>query len=224
MPEFEGKFFSIIFLGKQNPQILNHDFLIKNEVLPVDEEPFVSLFNQEDSNPFSDFISTPVLTSIKYGPISIIVEENRFQIMDLRFENILSSPIISITKKYFGDILRYTPFVMGGINFNGLIQFENSMDEYQFDTKLGFNREKIKKIIYTEDIRLGFLVSYPWKNGLIELNLPKSKERSKPGGINFNYEFQYNDINTFIGNIDDLPLIYDEFNNIIDALKIRRET
>ena len=106
----------------------------------------------------------------------------------------------------------------------GIIQFENSMDEYQFDSKLGFNREKIKKIIYTEDIRLGFLVSYPWKNGLIELNLPKSKEHSKPGGINFNYEFQYIDINSFLGNIDDLPLIYNEFNNILDTLKIRRET
>ena len=43
MPLFEGKFFNIVFIGRLNPQILNHDFLLNNRVLPEDKEPFKTL-------------------------------------------------------------------------------------------------------------------------------------------------------------------------------------
>jgi hypothetical protein len=109
MPSFKGQFFSIVFIGRQNPQILNHDFLFSHGVLPKDKEPFKNLFAKQDSQPFTEFISTPVITSIKYGPISLVVEENRYQIIDNRFEDPPSSPIIQITKKYFEELLRYLP-------------------------------------------------------------------------------------------------------------------
>lgn len=222
MPKFEGNFFSIIFLGKQNPQILNHDFLIKNQVLPVNDEPFKTQFSKVDSNPFTEFVSTPVLTSLKYGPISITVEENRFQIMDFRFEKILTSPIITIVKKYFGEILRFTPFVLGGINFNGVIIFDDKKDEELFDTQLGIERNKVINIFGVDDIRIGFSLSYPWNKGVVEFNLPKIKDRSKPGGINFNYEFKYDDIDNFLGKLDDLTIVFEKFNNLIDSLEVRR--
>jgi len=221
MPTFEGKFFSVIFLGKQNPQILNHDFLINNKVLPENEEPFKTLFSKKDSNPFDEFISTPVLSSLKYGPISIAVEDNRFQIMDFRFEDPLSSPIINITKKYFGDILRFTPFILGGVNFNGIIKFDDRKEEETFDKQLGIEREKVINIFGFDDIRIGFSFSYPFNEGIVEVNLPKIKDRSKPGAINFNYEFKYKDIESFLGNLDDLPLIYEKFNILINLLNIR---
>ena len=217
-------FFSIIFTGRQNPQILNHDFLIDNKVLPENEEPFKTLLSGENSKPFTDYISTPVITSLKYGPISIIVEENRFQIMDIRFENPLSSPIINITKKYFGDILRFTPFILGGVNFNGIIKFDDRKEEETFDKQLGIEREKVINIFGFDDIRIGFSFSYPFNEGIVEVNLPKIKDRSKPGAINFNYEFKYKDIESFLGNLDDLPLIYEKFNIIIDLLNIRGES
>ncbi|MBI4334639.1 MAG: hypothetical protein HY673_25575 [Chloroflexi bacterium] len=96
MPSFEGRFFSIVLIGRQNPQILTHDFLLKNEVLPKDREPFKGLITEEGSLPFTEFISTPVITSITYGPISITIEENRYQITDNRFEDPPSSPIMSV--------------------------------------------------------------------------------------------------------------------------------
>ena len=224
MPTFKGNFFSIIFLGRQNPQILNHEFLINNNVLPENEEPFKTLFSRENTNPFTEFVSTPVITSLKYGPISIIVEENRFQIMDSRFEKPLSSPIIYITKKYFGDILRFTPFILGGINFNGIIKFDDIKEEETFDKQLGIEREKVINIFGIDDIRIGFSLSYPWNKGTIEINLPKIKDRSKPGGINLNYEFNYVNVDQFLGNLDDLPLVLEKLDTLIDTLNIRRES
>ena len=222
MPIFEGKFFSIIFLGKQNPQILNHDFLVNNKVLPVNKEPFKTLFSSKNSKPFTDFVSTPVLVSIKYDNISIAVEENRFQIMDFKFEDPLSSPIINITKKYFGNILQYTPFILGGVNFNGIIKFSDTKDEEMFDRQLGMEREKVSIIFGVDNIRMGFSFSYQLNKGIVEVNLPKAKDRSKPGTVNFNYEFKYENISNFIDTLDDLPIVYEKFNKLLDSLKIRR--
>ena len=100
MPIFDPKLFSIVFIGRQNPQILNHDFLIKNEVLPVKREPFKSLIKDSSQKkpPFTSYLSTPVVTALDYKWISIIVEENRFQIKDAKFNVPSKSPIITITK------------------------------------------------------------------------------------------------------------------------------
>lgn len=121
MPIFDLKLFSIVFIGRQNPQILNHDFLIKNEVLPIKSEPFKSLIKDSSQKkpPFTSYLSTPVVTALDYKWISIIVEENRFQIKDAKFKVPSKSPIITISKEYFGTLLKYTPFQVGGINFGG---------------------------------------------------------------------------------------------------------
>ena len=37
-------------------------------------------------------------------------------------------------------------------------------------------------------------------------------------------EFKYKDIESFLGNLDDLPLIYKNFNILIDSLDIRRKS
>ncbi len=222
MPIFEGKFFSIIFLGKQNPQILNHDFLVNNKVLPKNKEPFKTLFSRKNAESFTDFVSTPVLVSIKYDTISITVEENRFQIMDFKFEDPLSSPIIQIAKKYFGDILKFTPFILGGVNFNGIIKFSDNKDEEMFDKQLGMEREKVSNIFRVNNIRMGFSFSYPFNKGIVEINLPKLKDRSKPGTVNFNYEFKYENISNFIANLDDLPIVYKKFCELLESLKVRR--
>ena len=221
MATFKGRYFSIIFIGKQNPQILNHDFLVKHNILPENKEPFQTLFANSESNPFSEFISTPVLTSLKYGPIIITIEENRYQIVDNSFDEPLSSPIIEITKKYFGNILRYTPFIVGGFNFKGILKFDDLKDEESFDNNLGVDRNRIRNLLDENDVRMGLTLSYPWNNGIIEINLPKAKERLKPGEINFNYEFNYKNIDDFIKRLDDLPLVYEKFINFIESFDIR---
>ena len=224
MPIFEGKFFSIIFLGRQNPQILNHDFLINNKILPEDVEPFDELLLKEKPKQFTEFVSTPILTAINYNFIKIIIEENRYQITDLRFLDPLLSPIIPITKKYFGEILKYTPLKLGGINLNGIIKFADKEDEEVFDKQFGLYHKNLLEIFGDgEDIRLGLTLSFPWNKGILEVNLPKNKDCSEPGAINFNYEFKYENMDSFIKNLDDLEIIYDKFNNILDKLSIGRK-
>ena len=108
MPIFSPTFFSIVFLGSHNPQILNHDFLLKNQVLPIKEEPFSSLIEKasEKHPPFTQYVSTPLVTTLSYEWISIIIEQNRYQIKDVNFKTPLESPIISISKEYFGRVLK----------------------------------------------------------------------------------------------------------------------
>jgi hypothetical protein len=220
MPSFEGKFFSIVFLGRQNPQILTHDFLVSNRVLPTDREPFSGLLGKRDGSPFTEFISTPVLTTIKYGPISMLVEENRYQIRDDTLQHPPASPIIEITKVYFGKLLRYTPLQIGGMNFNGVIRFGDTRDEQQFDERLGIDRRQISGLTSSEDLRVGMTVSMPWHKGSAEIQLPKPRDRSQPGAINFNYEFQYADIDSFLANLDDAGLVHERFRQILNALGV----
>lgn len=219
MATFEGVFSSIVLIGRQNPQILNHDFLVNNNVLPKDQPPFKELFAKDGTQPFSEFISTPVLATIKYGPISIVVEESRFQTMDRRFEDPPSSPIIQITKRYFG-VLRHTPLQLGGINLNGVIRFSDAKDEGAFDERLGFDRAPLSGMVGTTDVRIGLFFSYPWQNGIVEVQLPKPKERSKLGTINFNYEFKFKDIETFLANLDDFGRLYASFKTFLKSLGI----
>lgn len=222
MPRFTGRFLSIVFIGRQNPQILNHDFLISNEVLPREDDPFKKLFAENSPQPFTEFISTPVLSSIKYGPISITIEESRYQIRDDRFSRPLSSPIVQITKNYFGKLLRHTPLYVGGFNLSGIIEFTDPDDEQNFDRRLGMSREQLCKMADADEIRVSIFFSFCWKNGMIEIRLPKPKELTKPGEFNFNYEFKYQDIDNFLANLEDFEQVYDKFDNLLESLNVEK--
>lgn len=225
MPLFSPIFFSIVFIGRQNPQILNHDFLIRNKVLPVEREPFRSLIKESsDKKPaFTEYLSTPVVTTLAYKWISIIVEENRFQIKDSNFKEPLKSPIVSITKKYFGEILRYTPFRFGGMNFAGKLSFLNEDDERDFDDRLGIDSKKFETNFKTKEVRYSSRISLPWSGGQIELRVEKPKEGLKDGNMNFNFEYIYEDIDKFIGKLDGAEKVYRKFNEILKNLKLKRK-
>lgn len=224
MLSFEGKLFSIVILGRHNPQILNHDFLLNKGVLPTNKEPFKSLFTAQNPKTCTDFISTPVLTSIRYGPISLVVEEHRYQIKDDRFENPPSSPIIEITKKYFGELLQYTPLQLGGINLQGTIGFASVEDEQVFDERLGIVKEKLFDLAGTSDTRASIAFTFPWSGGMVEVRIRKPKERTQPGEINFNYEFKYEGMDSFLKNLDDTGQVYKKFNDLLVSLGVGRST
>jgi len=224
MSLFKKKFFSIILLGRQNPQILNHDFLINNKILPEDVEPFKSILAKQakpNSKPFTDFISSPVITTIKYGYISLAVQENSYQIIDKNYENPESSPIIKITENYFGKFLKYTPFKIGGINLNGTIQFSDKADEFNFDQKIGINREILCTHSGSNNLSVGISFNFPWESETIEVTVNKPKVSPQIGNINFNYEFKYNDnIDAFLGNLGKVGQINNKFIEFIKKLDV----
>ena len=225
MPNFSPNFFSIVLLGRQNPQILNHDFLIKNQVLPTRKEPFKSLIkdSSEGKKPFSEYLSTPVVTTLTYKWISIIIEETRYQIKDSNFVVPSKSPIVPITKKYFGELLIYTPFILGGINYAGNISFSNEDDEKDFDKRLGIERTKFENYFKISKVQYSTKINFPWNEDKVELRIDKPKSIQGTGGLNFNFEFIYENIDSFIGKLDEADRVYQKFNEILKKLNVGKK-
>ncbi len=224
MPIFKLKFFSIVLVGRQNPQILNHDFLINNQVIPINEEPFKTLIKQSSKGkpPFSQYLSTPVVTQLSYNWISIIVQESRFQIIDNKVSAPSKSPIISFTKKYFGELLRYTPFQLGGLNFNGELKFSNKNDENNFDKMLGIDSEKFKSNFGIKNtIQFESKINFPLDNGQGQLNVSKPKKVKDTGIANFNFEFGYEDIDSFMTRLDEAERFFEFYEDMLVKLKVK---
>jgi len=222
MPRFEGKFLSVVLVGHQNPQILNHDFLVKNNILPVDKDPFKTLIDKDAGRPFDEFVSVPILATIRYGHVSITVQEDRYQILDNRFGSPADSPIFDITRNYFQKHLKYTPFTVGGMNLNGIIYFSDLSDELKFDERLGINRPKFAELLRADGIRTGATVAAAHRNGLIEVQIAKPKDGSPVALFNLNYEFKYEEIGTFMANLDDAEALYHESQRILLALGVEQ--
>lgn len=218
MPVFQGQFISIVFIGRHNPRILNHDFLVRNQVLPADTEPFASRLARQDGQPFDEFVSVPVFTTIRYGPISILVDENRYQIRDDRFRSPALSPIVGITKKYFGDLLRYTPLQAGGVNLNGLVTFENDEDEKAFDAKTGLDRAAGAALLGASDVKGSITLTALGDDATTEVRVSKPRDGASRAELNFNYEFRYTDIDSFLRRLDDTAPIYQRFCSLVSRL------
>jgi hypothetical protein len=110
MASFQGQSIGIVLLGRHNPQILNHDFLLKHKVLPVDQEPFASLLKQQEGQAFTEFICTPVISSLRYGPVNIVVEDGRFQIGDQRFDQINNAQLTTRKSSASSAVISSTYF------------------------------------------------------------------------------------------------------------------
>lgn len=222
MPIFEGQFISIVFIGKQNPQVLNHDFLLSKGILPKDQNPFKDLFAAQDRQPFTTFVATPNFATITYGPICIAVESNRYQITDNDFKEPPLSPIIQITKKYSETLLQDTPPQVGGVNLNGIIKFTDDSDEQVLDERMGISKEHLSKIISSPNVRIALNFHFPWHKGIVDIQLPKLKGSPRLGAINLNYEFKNPDanLNGFLKNLDDFPEVYRKFTALLKSLDI----
>jgi hypothetical protein len=118
--------------------------------------------------------------------------------------------------------LRYTPLQIGGINLNGIIEFADIDDEQAFDERVGFRRKSLLSMTGEERTRIGFIFNFPWSDGIVEVQLPKPKIQSNPGVLNFNYEFEYKNIDAFLEYLDNFGKIYDKFNNLLQSLNLRR--
>jgi hypothetical protein len=228
MATFKGQFASFVLIGRHNPQILNHDFLVRHNVLPRESEPFRSLLADSargpgsGESPFSDFISTPVASSIRYGPIAMTVDELRFQIVDHGyFDHPSNTTIVDITKRYFGELLIHTPLHIGGVNFNGLVVFRNLEDEWAFDSRIGISRSVVQSWAKAPDnLRISSKVSFTREHYSVEFQVTKAKELTDNGLVNMNYEHKFNslpDMMKWVGSIEEL---YRDFVGVLQSLDV----
>ena len=194
--------FSIVLVGRQNPQILNHEFLVRNNVLP-EQEPFKKELKQGE-NPFTEFFSTPPVARIGYGPYSLLVQEERYQAADTTGDDPQESPILNITKTYFGELLKYTPFTMGGLNLSGVATYDGPDPEGKLYDALGLDRERLRGTFAsngTVPVNIG--AAFEFLVGRMLVTFTKVREADNQININFNYEFPYpTEMSEFLSYLD----------------------
>lgn len=201
-------FFSIVLVGRPNPQILNHDFLVRNGILP-DEPPFTQ-DEQEEETPFTKFFSTPPVAQIEYGDYALLVQEDRYQAIDSSGNVPTASPIIDITKRYFGDVLKYTPFARGGLNLNCDLSFEDQEDILMLDEAIGIDRPKASSAFDAENPILSTTANFPFLKGRLSVAISKPKDTEKPVKAHFNYEFDFHvdmSLKSFLASLDSIDRV-----------------
>lgn len=104
--EIKNNFISIVTLGHFNPAILNKDFLEENNILKFEEDPKITL--------------TPIVCTVDYKNLKIIVDLERFQVVENNIQDFESNLILNFVYNYL-DVLKYTPINIMGINFNFII-------------------------------------------------------------------------------------------------------
>lgn len=210
-------FVSLVAIGRQNPQILNVDWLINNNIMSKDEPFFVELCKA--GKKFTKFLSTPPFTNLVLGPIDFIIDEQRFQIRDNSGTNWKNTITFDIAQKYF-NVLHHTPLKMVGINLNYKINFENPKEANIFQQLFLSNNSKVIGIIGKSNIEASVVLFYPSSEfGVrVMLAIDRFNEVENSRAINFNYEFNFTDWSNFKINLEKLPTIADYSDSIINKL------
>ena len=113
--EIKNNFISIVTLGHFNPAILNKVFLEENNIIKFEEEPKVNF--------------TPIVCTIDYRNLKIIVDLGRFQIVENNIKDFESNSILNFVYNYL-EVLKYTPINIMGINFNFNMNIGNLNEIY----------------------------------------------------------------------------------------------
>lgn len=225
MATFKGQFCSIVLIGKQDPEIINHDFLLRKGILPIKQSPFKDLL--AGKKPFTGFFWSPAFVRVEYETINIVVEQGRCQVVDNKFNTPTSSPIIALVQNYIKVLLPSTPPTLIGINFNGIFQFAGEGEEQALDARLGINKSTLATITASAEksLQINPSVSFPWQAGRIKLDIGKQKTSPPSAGVNFNYEFASSphSIDPVLEILNDFDKIYEKFLELLRALKTEKE-
>ena len=214
MANIQKHFVSLVALGSQNPQILNEDFLKINKIIPAGQPPFDQKTN---------FVSTPPFTTISFGPVEIIVEEQRFQIREGGLSDWTETSIFNIAMNYY-KVLQYTPVKTFGLNLNSQIDFENAEEADKFQKLLLPEKSGITAIISEDNIDISLRLRYPYsKNGQVLLTIEGVGPDKLKKQLNFNYEFNcFKDgqtnwlaVESEISNVNNLSNYFDQIINRI---------
>lgn len=197
---------SLVVLGRQNPQILNSDFLRINSIIPLDKEPFISAYQKD--KPFNEFVSTPPFTRLSFQNIDFIVDEQRLQIRQTSLDRWQESIIPKIAINYY-KTLPHTPLSVVGFNFNYKLIFSSEAENRAFHELLFPNDHPVIHIIDFPCNNVGVELSFICPNSSDRIKVTIANLQNQSRIININYEFDYQSLKMFESKLDGFGTIAD---------------
>ncbi|MBF0478278.1 MAG: hypothetical protein HQL26_02235 [Candidatus Omnitrophica bacterium] len=200
--EIENKFCNIVVLGNFNPAILTHEFLV--DICKIDLEKPINLQ------------LTPIHSQIKYqkNNISFLTSLDRFEISELKPEVFENSIIPKCANSYL-NVLKYTPMVLCGVNFQidaknvDLVNLQNSFVKQGIELKKFLkaknvtNRHSIDIDEANKEQYVGYDVKFTLRDGISgNIRVKVLGEKN----INLNYNFEVS-----LENKDNLKLILADY-------------
>ena len=211
--QFKNKFLSVVALGNFNPAILTPDFLEK--------------ICQLNLGPITEWKVPPqqarIMSNIIYERIELLVDFDRFQVMEKEVDNLKDVRLTEIFGEYIKK-LPYTPLIAVGINFNfSLVPSEE--ETINFDPLFNADPDQLLHLVDSPELsfeKKGYYVRGTVVPNKLNITYPLAEERKisvnftfgTTSGLNFNYE---------IGGLRENPLkslaIIQEYSNILDILE-----
>lgn len=221
MSELELRYFSIVFLGNMNPQILNHDFLLHNEILPKEDKYIKALLDRPHT--VDDFDSIPGFALLRYGSYEIRLELTRYQMTDKRgrreFED---SPIIDFTKRYF-NLLSHTPISVGGFNLAYQVRFDNDREKEKLLGKIFAPRKTLKSCFEDKIETKRAILFFDFLEGKFEFNLGfDNSDEPLSSNINVNYEFafsRFQNMSIFLEQLNNVRAVESRFREVFKRMR-----
>jgi hypothetical protein len=217
MASLSKNYLSFVSMGGLNPQILNLDFLKTNKIIPTDDEQFSEILKRE--KPLTRFVSVPGFANLVLENIEFIIDENRFQLREIKISDWSHTKILAIADKYF-KVLPYTPLKVVGINLNSSINFESPQEAKNFQ-EVGFSsKSEIAKVISVDNITASIILQYPYKGSIsrITIAIAQPDKGNKMRTINCNYEFDFKDWSNFQSELNHFSEVASYCDNINNKL------
>lgn len=181
MAKYTQKYTNVVVLGNMNPQILTHNWLVKEKIISRKVFDSVAL----NDKPFTQFISTPPLVQLAYGNLVFTVDLGKFILQ--QNGSCIDSNIFKIAKRYF-ETLHHTPVQKIGFNVHGSLRFDSRKEESLFDKRYLSCGESLKALIGNVKHKIGFTLSYKKGCAFYKLQCTKAKTKAR-ANINCNCEF-----------------------------------
>jgi len=201
---------NVVVIGKMNPQILNHNWLLKEKIIPPK-----LLLSGQDILPFSNYISTPPYTTITYGKLSFSVELNKF-ILEAN-QNDLDKGMFSIVKKYFSK-LSHTPVHKLGFNLHATVKFDSTIEEKRFINNWISSCESLKELFNDRNIQLGFSVISTKGKVCYQFNCIRNKIDRKNILLHCNREFDVSNTNQLVEYLSEAGQYISQMNKLNRSL------
>lgn len=136
---------TIVAAGGQNPNIINHDFLVSKSIIAEATDPPVSII-------------TPPVSQLTYENFRITVEQARF-VIDQKLTKDTGLFASQYIKRYY-EVLPYTPMSAFGVNLSGEVTWESEKEYFNFrDSSFG-KGDLLRSATSTSNWLMGYSLKY----------------------------------------------------------------